>query len=71
MRGLVEGGPNDLADDSTREQCSRPAEEAERPSAIDAGSLADSIRRHIEPIGGVDLELPPREAPPEPLNLGE
>ena len=25
-------------------------------------NLADSIRRHIEPVGGINLELPRREA---------
>jgi plasmid stability protein len=31
---------------------------AEEPKA--AGNLADAIRELIEPLGGVDLELPPR-----------
>jgi len=37
---------------------------SERPVA-----LAEAIRRRFEPLGGVDLELPPREPmrePPEP-----
>jgi plasmid stability protein len=32
-------------------------------------NLAESIRRHVEPLGGVELALPPREAvrrPPIP-----
>ena len=28
----------------------------------DARSLVDSIRARIEPLGGVDLQIPPREA---------
>ena len=31
-----------------------------------AGNLYDAIRRHIEPLGGVDLELPAREPIREP-----
>ena len=30
------------------------------------GNLADAIRRRIEPLGGVDLILPPREPAREP-----
>jgi len=33
------------------------------------GSLVDSIRARIEPLGGVDLEIAPREAMREPGNL--
>ena len=29
-------------------------------------NLADAIRRHIAPLGGVELELPPRELPRRP-----
>lgn len=29
-------------------------------------NLAESIRRHIAPLGGVELELPPREFPRDP-----
>jgi len=32
-------------------------------------SLAEAIRAHIEPWGGVDLEIEPREPMPEPVNL--
>jgi antitoxin FitA len=32
-------------------------------------SLAESIREHIEPLGGVDLDIEPREPMPEPVNL--
>lgn len=31
-------------------------------AAPPAFNLADSIRRHIEPLGGVDLTLEPRES---------
>jgi antitoxin FitA len=33
------------------------------------GSLVDSIRARIEPLGGVELEIPPREAIREPASL--
>ena len=33
------------------------------------GSLVDSIRARIEPLGGVELEIPPREAIREPVSL--
>ena len=33
------------------------------------GSLVDSIRAHIEPLGGVELEIAPREAIREPVNF--
>jgi antitoxin FitA len=42
------------------------AELTTRPSS--KTNLADSIRRHVAPLGGVDLTLPAREAirrPPE------
>jgi plasmid stability protein len=32
-------------------------------------NLAESIRRHIDPIGGVDLNLPRREAVRRPPKL--
>ena len=31
-----------------------------------AGNLADAIRRRVEPLGGVDLQLPPRGTVREP-----
>lgn len=34
-----------------------------------AKSLVDSIRARIEPLGGVDLEIPPREQMREPSGL--
>jgi plasmid stability protein len=34
-------------------------------------NLADSIRRHMEPIGGIELRLPRREAVRRPPNLGK
>jgi antitoxin FitA len=33
------------------------------------GSLVDSIRARIEPFGGVELEMAPREPVREPVNL--
>ncbi len=39
----------------------------ETPSSRD---LATAIRRRLEPLGGIELELPPREPirdPPEPI----
>jgi plasmid stability protein len=37
------------------------AEESPEPE-----NLVDAIRRRIEPLGGVELSLPPREPMPEP-----
>jgi plasmid stability protein len=34
-------------------------------------NLAESIRRRVEPLGGVDLVLPVREAVRRPLRLGK
>ncbi len=34
-------------------------------------NLAESIRRHIDPFGGVDLALPRREAVRRPPNLAK
>jgi plasmid stability protein len=31
-----------------------------------AGNLADRIRRRVEPLGGIELELPPRGPIREP-----
>jgi plasmid stability protein len=36
-----------------------------------SGTLVDSIRARIEPLGGVELEIAPREAMREPVNLDE
>ena len=36
-----------------------------------AGTLVDSIRARIEPLGGVELDIAPREAMREPVNLSE
>jgi hypothetical protein len=30
------------------------------------GNLADRIRRRVEPLGGIELELPPRDSIREP-----
>ncbi len=34
-------------------------------------SLAESIRAKVEPLGGVDLPIPPRDAIRKPPNLSE
>ena len=34
-------------------------------------NLYDAIRKHIDPIGGIELELPPRELPREPPDFSE
>jgi antitoxin FitA len=34
-------------------------------------SLVKSIRRRVEPLGGIELEIAPRELMREPLNLEE
>jgi plasmid stability protein len=33
------------------------------------GNLVDSIRARIEPLGGVELEIAPREVMREPVNF--
>jgi len=33
------------------------------------GSLVDSIRARVEPLGGIELKLAPREPIREPVNL--
>ncbi|WHZ19249.1 MAG: VapB protein (antitoxin to VapC) [Rhodanobacteraceae bacterium] len=35
-----------------------------------ATSLVDAIRARIEPLGGIDLEIPPREPVRKPPRLG-
>lgn len=42
------------------------AEKAGKPA-----NLFDAIRRRIEPLGGVDLEIPPREPIREPPRFDE
>ena len=34
-------------------------------------NLAESIRRHIEPLGGVEIAFPPREAARRPPKLAK
>lgn len=34
-------------------------------------NLADAIRSHLGPLEGFELEIPPRELPPPPLDFGE
>jgi len=35
------------------------------------GGLVQAIRRRIEPVGGVELEIAPREPMREPIDLGQ
>ena len=64
--------------------CGRPATagsmEEEAREILKAGvagqrvprlNLAESIRRHIEPLGGVELAFPPREAVRRPPKLAK
>jgi antitoxin FitA len=44
----------------------RAALSTERP---EDRSLVEAIRSRIEPLGGVDLEIEPRDPMPEPVNL--
>jgi plasmid stability protein len=37
---------------------------------VRAQSLSDAIRARIEPLGGIDLELPTRDAIREPVDWG-
>ena len=50
-----------------------PARRIVLPDKVDVKrrSLAESIRRCIEPLGGMELALPPREAVRHPPNLGK
>jgi plasmid stability protein len=40
-------------------------------TASSRASLVKSIRRRIEPLGGVELQIAPRESMREPVNLEE
>lgn len=40
-------------------------------ASVRTATLAKSIRRRIEPLGGVELQIAPRELMREPLNLEE
>ena len=39
--------------------------------ATRTGGLVQAIRRRIEPVGGVELEIAPREPMREPIDLGQ
>ncbi|MGD0437845.1 MAG: plasmid stabilization protein [Bryobacteraceae bacterium] len=41
------------------------------PKGVPRLNLADAIRRHILPFGGVDLSLPPREPVRRATELGK
>lgn len=41
-----------------------------RAEPLSGRSLVDSIRAMVEPYGGIDLELPPRELPRDPPDFG-
>jgi plasmid stability protein len=41
---------------------------AQEPTRV--GNLADAIRRRVKPLGGVELQLPPRGPIREPLDFG-
>jgi len=50
----------------SRRMADAHSEDGEPPRAQDAENIYEAIRRHIEPIGGVELELPKREPMREP-----
>ena len=58
----MEQEARDMARDILKE-----ALDTERPVEED---LAGAIRARFAPLGGVDLELPPREPMPDPPQLG-
>ena len=41
------------------------------PEMLSEEHLVDRIRRRVEPLGGIDLPVIPREAIREPLKLGD
>ncbi|MBL8670730.1 MAG: plasmid stabilization protein [Alphaproteobacteria bacterium] len=45
----------------------QPRDRADEPGR----NLAEMVRRHFAPLGGVELELPPREPMREPLKFDE
>lgn len=40
-------------------------------AAAPPADLAAAIRRHIEPLDGIELDIPARERAREPIDLGE
>ena len=44
---------------------------ADRVEDNSGAALYAAIRARVEPFGGVELEMPPREPQPEPLNFDE
>ncbi len=40
-----------------------------KPEPVRSMNFAESIRRHVVPLGGVELALPPREPVREPLKF--
>jgi hypothetical protein len=61
-RALANADPNSLPDEKKPDIARNMDNSGE--------SLVDSIRARIEPLGGVELRLPPREAMREPMDLG-
>ncbi|MBV8169980.1 MAG: plasmid stabilization protein [Alphaproteobacteria bacterium] len=72
IRNLEDGLKRKLRERAARHGRSMEAEARDilRAALTDAaapsGNLYDAIRRHIEPLGGVDLTLPKREPAHEP-----
>jgi antitoxin FitA len=56
----------------TMEEEAREILEAElRPKQVPGLNLAESIRRHMQPLGGVQLALPHRQGVRRPPKLGK
>ena len=44
---------------------------ADRVEEVSGASLYDAIRARVEPLGGIELALPPREPQRDPPDFGE
>lgn len=51
---------------SMEEEARRILSRAMSPSEPEPRNAYEAIRRHFAPLGGVELELPPRQPPREP-----